>query len=53
MIEQCAVVTRQTFQMSDFSVFHRGAAMMFLEHTKRSYKAAMIMGAGMRLVLDM
>jgi len=35
-----------TFQVSDFSIGHRGACMQFPEHTLESYKAAAIMGAG-------
>jgi glycerophosphoryl diester phosphodiesterase len=31
---------------SDFSIGHRGAAMMFPEHTEQSYRAAALMGAG-------
>ena len=31
---------------SAFSIGHRGAAMMFPEHTRESYKAAALMGAG-------
>lgn len=34
------------FKKSDFSIGHRGAAMQFPEHTKESYEAAAIMGAG-------
>jgi glycerophosphoryl diester phosphodiesterase len=34
------------FQKSAFSIGHRGAAMMFPEHTKESYEAAARMGAG-------
>ena len=34
------------FKKSDFSIGHRGAAMMFPEHTKESYVAAARMGAG-------
>ena len=33
-------------QRSDFSIGHRGAAMMFPEHTEQSYRAAGLMGAG-------
>lgn len=35
------------FRKTDFSIGHRGAAMMFPEHTKESYEAAARMGAGM------
>lgn len=34
------------FTKSDFSIGHRGAAMQFPEHTKESYEAAALMGAG-------
>ena len=34
------------FQKTAFSIGHRGAAMMFPEHTKESYEAAARMGAG-------
>jgi glycerophosphoryl diester phosphodiesterase len=34
------------FQKSAFSIGHRGAPMMFPEHTKESYEAAARMGAG-------
>jgi glycerophosphoryl diester phosphodiesterase len=34
------------FQKTSFSIGHRGAAMMFPEHTKESYEAAARMGAG-------
>jgi len=34
------------FVKTDFSIGHRGAAMMFPEHTKESYEAAARMGAG-------
>tara|TARA_R110002050_G_scaffold117617_3_gene234495 strand:- start:3067 stop:4353 length:1287 start_codon:yes stop_codon:yes gene_type:complete len=35
-----------TFYRSDFSVGHRGAPMLFPEHTKESYQAAIDSGAG-------
>ncbi len=35
-----------SFERSDFSIGHRGAAMQFPEHTKESYLAAIEMGAG-------
>jgi glycerophosphoryl diester phosphodiesterase len=38
--------TNGPFQKSAFSIGHRGAAMMFPEHTKESYEAAARMGAG-------
>lgn len=34
------------FAKTDFSIGHRGAALMFPEHTKESYEAAARMGAG-------
>ena len=34
------------FQKTSFSIGHRGAAMMFPEHTRESYEAAARMGAG-------
>lgn len=34
------------FHKSDFSIGHRGAALMFPEHTRESYEAAARMGAG-------
>ena len=34
------------FKKSDFSIGHRGAALQFPEHTKESYEAAAVMGAG-------
>jgi len=34
------------FRKTDFSIGHRGAALMFPEHTKESYEAAARMGAG-------
>ena len=34
------------FQKTDFSIGHRGAALMFPEHTRESYEAAARMGAG-------
>ncbi len=34
------------FKKTNFSIGHRGAAMMFPEHTKESYEAAARMGAG-------
>jgi glycerophosphoryl diester phosphodiesterase len=35
-----------TFYRSDFSIGHRGASMLFPEHTKESYQAAIDSGAG-------
>jgi glycerophosphoryl diester phosphodiesterase len=37
---------RKSFTRRDFSIGHRGAAMQFPEHTKESYEAAALMGAG-------
>jgi glycerophosphoryl diester phosphodiesterase len=34
------------FRKTDFSIGHRGAALLFPEHTKESYEAAARMGAG-------
>src|SRR5262245_2186371 len=34
------------FRKTDFSIGHRGAALMFPEHSKESYEAAALMGAG-------
>ncbi|MBA55958.1 MAG: glycerophosphodiester phosphodiesterase [Pseudomonadales bacterium] len=34
------------FFKTDFSIGHRGAALQFPEHTKESYEAAAVMGAG-------
>lgn len=34
------------FRKTDFSIGHRGAALQFPEHTKESYEAAALMGAG-------
>ncbi len=36
------------FQKSDFSIAHRGAPLMFPEHTRQSYTAAAVMGAGIQ-----
>lgn len=36
----------QDFKATDFSIGHRGAPLMFPEHTAESYKAAARMGAG-------
>ncbi len=38
--------TNGPFEKTSFSIGHRGAAMMFPEHTKESYEAAARMGAG-------
>jgi glycerophosphoryl diester phosphodiesterase len=42
-LEQCK---DNTFYRSDFSIGHRGASMLFPEHTKESYQAAIDSGAG-------
>jgi len=42
-LEQC---TEGPFKRTDFSIGHRGAALMFPEHTRESYVAAARMGAG-------
>ena len=38
--------SNRPFKTSDFSIGHRGAALMFPEHTVESYEAAARMGAG-------
>jgi glycerophosphoryl diester phosphodiesterase len=43
--ESCAN-TITSFRRSDFSIGHRGACMMYPEHTVESYKAAGVQGAG-------
>ena len=43
VLQQCA---EKPFYRSDFSIGHRGAAMQFPEHSKESYTAAALMGAG-------
>ena len=42
-LERCG---NKPLKKSDFSIGHRGAALMFPEHTKESYEAAARMGAG-------
>jgi glycerophosphoryl diester phosphodiesterase len=42
-LQQCA---SGPFFKTDFSIGHRGAALQFPEHTKESYEAAAVMGAG-------
>jgi glycerophosphoryl diester phosphodiesterase len=42
-LEQCK---DNVFYRSDFSIGHRGASMLFPEHTKESYQAAIDSGAG-------
>ena len=44
--QKLASCADMTFQKNDFSIGHRGAALMFPEHTKESYNAAATMGAG-------
>lgn len=42
-LEACASVEPVT---TDFSIAHRGAPLMFPEHTKQAYSAGLLMGAG-------
>jgi len=42
-LQSCA---KGPFTRTDFSIGHRGAALMFPEHTRESYEAAARMGAG-------
>jgi len=44
--QKLASCADMTFTKNDFSIGHRGAAMMFPEHTKQSYDAGALMGAG-------
>ena len=44
-LTKCAEKTDK-FEKSDFSIGHRGACMLYPEHTLESYEAALIMGAG-------
>lgn len=44
-LESCAA---GPFVRTDFSIAHRGAPLMFPEHTRQSYTAAAIMGAGIQ-----
>ncbi|ALM54535.1 glycerophosphodiester phosphodiesterase [Halomonas huangheensis] len=44
-LEQCAA-DLTVYERSDFSIGHRGAPMMFPEHTRESWLAAARMGAG-------
>ncbi len=41
-----ACTNRESFQRTQFSIGHRGAALQFPEHTRQSYEAAARMGAG-------
>jgi glycerophosphoryl diester phosphodiesterase len=43
---QACAARRDEYKKSDFSIGHRGAALQFPEHTKESYEAGAIMGAG-------
>jgi glycerophosphoryl diester phosphodiesterase len=42
-LKHCA---NREFHKSDFSIGHRGAGLQFPEHTRESYEAAAVMGAG-------
>jgi glycerophosphoryl diester phosphodiesterase len=42
-LQQCS---KGPFRKTNFSIGHRGAALMFPEHTRESYEAAAKMGAG-------
>jgi len=44
---QLTTCSNGPFEKRDFSIGHRGAALMFPEHTLESYEAAVRMGAGM------
>lgn len=44
-LQHCAA-TREQYRPTLFSIGHRGAPLMFPEHTKESYEAAARMGAG-------
>lgn len=44
-LEECARTTTN-FARSDFSIGHRGACMLYPEHTIESYKASALQGAG-------
>ena len=43
---QACAGKRRSYESTDFSIGHRGAALQFPEHTKESYEAAALMGAG-------
>ena len=45
-LEQCLEKPAAFFTPHDFSIGHRGACMMFPEHTQEAYVAAIAMGAG-------
>ncbi len=44
--DQLAQCSKGPFRKTDFSIAHRGAPLMFPEHTQESYEAAAKMGAG-------
>ena len=44
--KQLAQCENMSFSKKEFSIGHRGAALMFPEHTRESYEAAARMGAG-------
>jgi len=44
--EELSACANKRIKKTDFSIGHRGAAMQFPEHTKESYEAAAVMGAG-------
>ena len=43
---QACAGKRRSYESADFSIGHRGAPLQFPEHTKESYEAAAVMGAG-------
>ncbi|MEO7405272.1 MAG: glycerophosphodiester phosphodiesterase family protein, partial [Burkholderiales bacterium] len=43
---QACATRRTSYSRTDFSIGHRGAALQFPEHTKESYEAGALMGAG-------
>jgi glycerophosphoryl diester phosphodiesterase len=43
---QACALQRDRYTRRDFSIGHRGAALQFPEHTKESYEAGALMGAG-------
>ena len=45
-LQACTQRNSSSFQRTDFSIGHRGAALQFPEHTKESYTAAARQGAG-------
>ena len=45
-LEQCLEKPAAFFVLHDFSIGHRGAPLMFPEHTRESYLAAVQMGSG-------